>query len=129
MASQDGDWVKAGEAYHAFLWCKSLSAETIHSIAARSEVSIYEQDRWKVQKVDYIAFLSGLTAGVFELLERYPHLSNRVMLYDIDRGRKTGNAVSPVFGEFERFMEEEYGIALEPVAGVESPDRRLPVEA
>jgi hypothetical protein len=51
------------------------------------------------------------------------------MLYDIDRGRKTGNAVSPVFGEFERFMEEEYGIALEPVAGVESPDRRLPVEA
>lgn len=129
-ASRDGDWVKAGEAYHAFLWCRSLSAGTLHSIAASSEVSICEQDRWKVQKVDYIAFLSGgFTEDVFDLLERNPHLSNRVMLYDIDRSCKTGKAISPVFREFERFIEEEYGITLEPVTRVQSPDRRHLVEA
>jgi hypothetical protein len=37
------------------------------------------------------------------------------MLHDTDRGCKTGKPVNQVFDEFERFIEEEYDIPLEPV--------------
>jgi hypothetical protein len=120
-AAEDGDWVKVGETYHAFLWCRSLSPGTLRSIVTASEISICEESLWKVKKVDYIAFLTESFANnVFDVFEPHPEFLNRVVLYDIDHGLKMGKATSPVFGEFERFIEEEYGIGLKPVTTVQS---------
>jgi hypothetical protein len=117
---EEGDWVKRGEALDVFIYCKSISAGTVSSILTSSEHSIKEKNEvWRVGKASHVAFVTmGFGEDVRYLLERRPELLERTVLYDMDRGQRIGKAVSPVFAEFERFLEEEYGVHLERLTAV-----------
>jgi len=122
--SEEGDCVKMSDEYHVFAWCRSMSPGTLRSIATSSRFSIREQDSWKVEEANYMAFISvdGFSDEVFDIVKESPEFLNRVMLYDIDHRCKIGEAIALVFAEFERFLEEEYGVQLKLVRRVYAKD-------
>ncbi|MEM3606644.1 MAG: hypothetical protein QXE30_03240, partial [Candidatus Bathyarchaeia archaeon] len=56
--SEEGDWVKDKEGYHAIIWNRSLKPCTIQSMVKCGKVSIRKGDFWFIEEVKSIIFLS-----------------------------------------------------------------------
>jgi len=119
------DWVETGNEYHSFLWAKSIHPSSFRSIVTHRKCVVHEGSSYRVVEASYIAWLFSETPpeGLVNLLLENPDFSKKVALYDLSPIIKGENTClklnytdSPVFREFERFLENEFGVKFEEYA-------------
>ncbi len=114
--SENEDWVKVGDEYHAFVWARDVHPSSFKRISLNRRTAIRVGQSYNVVKMSYTAWLfseSPPEAVVREVSES-PDFSNRIALYDLSgllEGkslyRRLNSTGSPVFQEFEAFLRNE----------------------
>ena len=119
--SESEDWVKKADRYHNFLWMQTIHLSTFKKIAANRRCAINEGISYRVVDVSYAAwlFLHPPPEDLIHAVTEDPDLLQRNAIYDLSgmyAGKPTclkfNKTHSAVFEEFERFLEERWGVAL-----------------
>jgi hypothetical protein len=125
--SESEDWVRKNGQYHNFLWTTSIHPSTFKRIAATRRCAINEGVSYRVVDVSYTAWLlsQAPTEALKQMVIDDPELLRRNAIYDLSwlhadnpvclRLNKTNSAV---FREFEKFLEEEWGVQIKSSRGV-----------
>ncbi len=122
--SEHEDWVKIGDEYHNFLWTQTVHPSTFEKIAVNHKCAIRKGVSYHVVDVSYTAWLfpQGPPKGLLETVKENPELSRRTAIYDLSwiyTGKplclKLNETKSMAFQEFERFLEEKWGVEVKPV--------------
>lgn len=122
--SQHEDWVKIGDEYHNFLWTQTVHPSTFQKIALNHKCAIRKGISYQVVDVSYTAWLFPQCPpeDLLETVKENPELSKRTAIYDLSwvyTGKplclKLNETGSIVFREFERFLEEKWGVKVKPV--------------
>jgi hypothetical protein len=122
--SEHEDWVKIGDEYHNFLWTQTVHPSTFKKIAVNHKCAIRKGVSYQVVDVLYTAwlFLQGPPEGLVQTVKENPELSRRTAIYDLSwvyAGKplclKLNETKSMAFQEFERFLEETWGVEVKPV--------------
>lgn len=122
---ENEDWVKTDDGeYHNFLWTQTVYPSTFESIASNHRCAIRRGLSYEVVDVSYIAWVFQEKPPEF-LIQRVkdnPELPKTTAIFDLSCAyadehlcRKLNKTESRVFKEFERFLEEKWGIIFEPV--------------
>lgn len=123
MASQREDWVKTGDKYHNFLWARNVPLSTFRKVTSGQKCVVQEDKSYRVVDVSYTAWLfpKNPPKKLIETLKKNPKLSKRTAIYDLSWAYqdkpvclKLNETSSPVFEEFERFLEETWGVEVKP---------------
>jgi len=123
--TESEDWIETENEYHSFLWAKSVHPSSFKSIVINRKCVVREGLSYRVVKASYIAWLFSETPpeNLVNIFLENPDFSKKVALYDLSPIMKGENAClklnhtdSPVFREFERFLESEFGVKLEEYA-------------
>ncbi|MCP8316323.1 MAG: hypothetical protein H3Z51_05610 [archaeon] len=111
-AEKSGQWFKIGDSYHVFVWSMSITLQTLKSMIRLHKVSVRDGDFWRVEDASLMAFIStgGLEEKVYEALKSDPKITERCVFYDLEKGKKIGMVLSPVFKRFEEFLKAKYGL-------------------
>lgn len=116
-AGRDGDWVRKGGQYYAFIWSHWISAPTFDAITRGSSYSLKENGNWQVRKVKHMVFISerGFQQDILHYFAEDPGLSKRASLYDIATSEKLREVRSEILLEFEKCLEKELGLKFSPI--------------
>jgi len=122
--SEDEDWIKTrDDEYHNFLWIQTVHHSTFEKIAVNHKCAIRKGLSYKVVDVSYTAWLFPQTPpeSLMQTVKGDPELSGRTAIYDLSwayAGKplclRLNETNSMVFQEFERFLEEKWGIEVKP---------------
>lgn len=125
--SEDEDWIEVDDKYHNFLSAKEIPLSSFKRIAHNGKCVIREGLSYRVVRASYSAWLfseappEALTKAMCE----NPEFVNRMALYDLSpmlEGKnlcvKMNQTDSPVFQEFETFLQKELRVKLESIAPV-----------
>lgn len=123
--SESEDWIEVENSYHNFVWIRDVHPSSFKRIAKNNKCMVREGLTYRVIESSYTAWLFSklpLETLARTVLEN-PDLSCRVALYDLSSfldGRSTCSKLnctdSPVFKEFEGFLESEFEIKLQPLS-------------
>ena len=122
--SEHEDWVKIGDEYHNFLWTQTVHPSTFEKIAVNHKCAVRKGVSYQVVDVSYTAWLfpQSPPEGLVQTVKENPELSRRTAIYDLSwiyTGKplclKLNKTKSMVFQEFERFLEEKWGVEVKPV--------------
>lgn len=117
------DWVKTGDEYHNFLWARKVHPSTFRKVASNQKCAVQEDKSYRVVDVAYTAWLfpGNPPRNSIGMLKESPELSKRTAIYDLSwvyQGKpvclKFNETGSPVFEEFERFLEKTWGVEIKP---------------
>lgn len=117
------DWVKKGGEYHNFLWIRTVHPSTFEKIAMGRRCAVREGVSYQVVDVSYTAWVFPETPPekLVEMVTENPELTKRIAIYDLSwayAGKpvclKLNETDSMVFKEFERFLEEKWGVKIQP---------------
>lgn len=120
--SENEDWIETENKYHSFLLARSVHPSSFKSIVANRKCVVREGLSYRVVEASYMAWLFSETPSesLFNIFLENPDFSKKVALYDLSPMMKGENACfklnytdSPVFREFERFLENEFGVKFE----------------
>jgi hypothetical protein len=127
--SESEDWIEKDDQYHNFLWTRDVKPSTFERIVTDAKCVVKEGLSYRVVEAAYTAWLfsrtpsENLVKTVFENSD----FSKRIALYDLSPllvGKKTcvkvNNTESTIFQEFEKFLQEELNIKLNPLSSYES---------
>ncbi|MGQ9539105.1 MAG: hypothetical protein ACUVTE_05960 [Candidatus Bathycorpusculaceae bacterium] len=125
--SESEDWVETDNKYHNFLLTRNVHPSSFKSIAANRKCVVREGLSYRVVEASYTAWLFSETPS--EKLANFflenPEFSKRVALYDLSPLTEGKNACvklnytdSPVFQEFEKFLEKNLGVKIEQYANL-----------
>jgi len=123
-ASQHEDWVKVGNIYHNFLWTRTVHPATFKKIAEEHRCAIRQGISYHVVDVTYTAWLFSETPSeeLLQIAEENPELFEKTAIYDLSWINsekpvclKLNQTDSPVFKEFESFLEKKWGVEFKPV--------------
>jgi len=122
--SEEDDWIETENGIHNFLWARSIHPSSFKSIAANRKCVVREGLSYRVVEASYTAWLLSeapsetLVKAIFE----NPDFSGKMALYNLspmlegkNLGFKLNNTDSPVFQEFENFLEKELKVKLSPI--------------
>lgn len=121
--SEHEDWVKVGNEYHNFLWIRMIHSSTFEKVATSHKCAVREGISYHVVDVSYAAWLFPQTPPeeLIQMIIGNPQLSKRTAIYDLSwaySGKpiclKLNETDSMVFKEFERFLEQKWGVELRP---------------
>jgi len=121
--SKHEDWVKVGNEYHNLLWIRMIRPSVFEKVATRHRCAIREGTSYQVVDVSYTAWLLPETPPkkMIQMVTENPEISKRTALYDLSyvyKGKpiclKLNKTDSIVFQEFERFLEDKWGVELKP---------------
>jgi len=113
------DWVKKGGEYHNFLWTRTVHPATFEKVAMSRRCAIREGISYQVVEVSYTAWLfpESPPEKLIQMVTENPELSRRIAIYDLSSvyaGKpvclKLNGTNSTVFKEFERFLEDKWGV-------------------
>ncbi|MFQ5999304.1 MAG: hypothetical protein ACE5J6_00865 [Candidatus Bathyarchaeia archaeon] len=123
--SEHEDWIKTGdEKYHNFLWIQTVHLSTFEKIATNHKCAIRKGISYQVVDVSYTAWLfpQGPPENLMQTVKGDPELSRRTAIYDLSwayAGKqlclKLNETDSVVFQEFEKFLEEKWGVEVKAV--------------
>jgi len=122
--SESEDWVEAGDNYHNFLWTREVHPSSFRRIALDKKCVIREATSYRVVEASYTAWLFAQTPSeeLARTICENPALSKSVALYDLSHVAKgmnlcvrLNNTDSQVFQEFERFLQSELKVRVEPL--------------
>jgi hypothetical protein len=120
--SESDDWVEMENRYHNFLLTRNIHPSSFKSIAASRKCVVREGLSYRVVEASYMAWLFSETPpeDLVNFFIENPELSKRVALYDLSslaEGKNTcvklNYTDSPVFHEFEKFLERDFGVKIE----------------
>jgi len=123
--SDSGDWIEIANDYHNFLWARNIHPSSFKRIVADGKCVVKEGLSYHVVNASYTAWLFSETppADVVKTVLERREFSNKVALYDLSplfEGEsfcvKLNNTDSPVFQEFENFLQTELSVRLRPLS-------------
>ena len=120
--SEHEDWVRTDDnKYHNFLWVQSIHPSTFEKIATNHKCAIRKGTSYQVVDVSFTAWLfpQSVPKDLVQTVKEDPELSRRTAIYDLSsvysgkpRCSKLNGTSSMVFKEFERFLEQEWGVTV-----------------
>ncbi len=119
--SQTEDWIETKNGYHNFLMPRDINPSSFEKIASKSKCVIREGLSYHVVSPSYTAWLFSQTPPeeITKMVIENPDFSKRVAIYDLSaiaEGRKLCYKInktnSPVFQEFETFVQNEFKITF-----------------
>lgn len=125
--SESEDWVETDNKYHNFLLTRNIHPSSFKSIAANRKCVVREGLSYRVVEASYMAWLFSETPSekLANLFLENPEFSKRLALYDLSpltEGKNTcvklNYTDSPVFQEFEKFLEKNLGVKIEQYANL-----------
>jgi hypothetical protein len=123
ITSQKEDWVKTGDEYHNFLWARNIHPSTFQKVTSNQKCVVQENNSYKVVDATYTAWLfpKNPPKNLIETLRKNPNLSRRTAIYNLShpyQGKpvclKLNKTGSRVFEEFEKFLENTWGVKVKP---------------
>ncbi|MBS7615685.1 hypothetical protein KEJ45_00585 [Candidatus Bathyarchaeota archaeon] len=121
--SENEDWIETGSEFHNFLLTRDVHPSSFKTIAANRKCIVREGLSYRVVEAAYTAWLFSEAPheNIVKMFLSNPEFLKRTALYDLSpimEGRNTclklNCTSSPVFREFEKFLEKELGIKVEP---------------
>ena len=121
--SEKNDWVEADEEYHNFLLVRNVHPTSFKNIVSNEKCIVQEGLSYRVVKASYTAWLFSEEPPetLIKTLYENPDFSKRTAIYDLSpflNGKnlciKLNCTDSPVFKEFENFLEKEFKVKLKP---------------
>lgn len=134
--SENEDWVEVDNKYHNFLLARNVHPSSFKSILANRKCVVREGLSYHVVEASYTAWLLSETPSeilVKEISEN-PDFHGKIALYDLSpifEGKnlcvRLNNTDSPVFQEFENFLENELKVKLKSPSNEEFKDKNYAV--
>ncbi|UCE44251.1 MAG: hypothetical protein JSV57_01835 [Candidatus Bathyarchaeota archaeon] len=121
--SEHEDWIRTNDDYHNFLWIQTIHPSTFEKVAMNQKCAIRQGISYQVVDVSYTAWLfpRAPPEELIEWIANNPELSKRTAIYDLSWAYegipvcvKLNMTESPVFQEFEAFLEDRCGVKLKP---------------
>ena len=121
--SENEDLVEADECYHNFLWIRGVHVSSFKKIASARKCVVREGMSYRLVEVSCTAWLFSETPSetLIQAVVENPELLSRTALYDLSGAVKGKNRCtrlnytdSPVFQEFENFLEKDMRIHVKP---------------
>jgi len=118
---ENEDLIEVENQYHGLIWVSRLHPSTFKSVVTKPLCPIQEGISYRTVRLAYMAWVLPQTPStiIWELVKEAPSLSRRIALYDLSqiyRGKSTclkmNKTRSIVLQEFERFLNEKYGVNL-----------------
>ena len=123
--SESEDWVEVKNRYHNFVWVREVHPSSFKRIVNNNKCVVREDLTYRVVEPSYTAWLFSKTPSqnlIRTILEN-PGFSCKIAVYGLNNlldGKnvctKLNCTDSPVFKEFEEFLESEFEVTLEPVS-------------
>jgi len=122
--SEYGDWVKKGDKYHNFLWTRTIHPSTFEKVATGRRFAVREGLSYQIVDISYTAWVFPKTPPkkLMRMISENSELSKRIAIYDLSRAYagkpvclKLNETDSPVFQEFEKFLEEKCRVKIQTV--------------
>lgn len=123
--SESEDWVEMEDNYHNFLWARDVHPSSFRRIALDKKCVVREGASYRVVEASYSAWLFSKTPSeeLVRTVCENPALSRSVALYDLsqvthgkDLCMRLNNTGSQVFQEFEKFLQGELKVRVEPLS-------------
>jgi hypothetical protein len=121
--SENEDWVEINNKYHNFVLVNTLYPSTFERITSNRKCAIRDGISYRVVETDYMAWLlsSSPDKSLWKLISENPEILTKTAIYDLSpilKGKsfclKLNQTKSPVFQEFEKFLQEN-GIETRPL--------------
>jgi hypothetical protein len=128
--SENEDWIEIKNHYHNFVSVGDIHPSSFKRITNNKKCVVQEGLTYRVVESSYTAWLfsSAPSETVAETILSNPSLSCRTALYDLSRFTRGKNVCyklnctdSPVFKEFEGFLQNELDIKLKPISTPAEP--------
>ncbi|MGB8779102.1 MAG: hypothetical protein WCD81_00445 [Candidatus Bathyarchaeia archaeon] len=122
--SESEDWVEMEDNYHNFLWARNVHPSSFRRIALDRKCVVREGTSYRVVEAAYTAWLFSQTPSeeLVRTISENPPLSKSIALYDLSQVTKgknlcvrLNNTGSQVFQEFEKFLQSELKVRVEPL--------------
>jgi len=122
-ASDYEDWVEADSKYHNFLSTREITLSSFKRIVTNGKCVIREAMSYRVVKTSYSAWLFSETPSeaLMKTICENPDFYSRIALYDLSPlldGKnlctRLNQTDSPVFKEFESFLQNQMSVRFEP---------------
>lgn len=122
--SESEDWVEMEDNYHNFLWTRDVHPSSFRRIALDKKCVVREGTSYRVVEATYTAWLFSQTPSeeLVRTISENPALSKSIALYDLSQVTKgknlcvrLNNTGSQVFQEFEKFLQSELKVRVEPL--------------
>jgi len=132
--SDDEDWIEIDDKYHNFLSTKEIPISSFKRIAHNGKCVVREGLSYRVVRASYSAWLFSESPpeALTKTMCENPEFANRIALYDLSpllEGKslcaKMNHTDSPVFQEFEAFLQNELKVKLEPLPAVCSSEDKV----
>jgi len=132
-SSEKDDWIEIKNEYHNFLWTRDINPSSFKRIATNRKCVVREGLSYHVVEASYTAWLlsEAPSKTLVEAIFENPDFSKRIALYNLSpllKGKNLGFKLnctdSPVFEEFEEFLEKELKVELKPIIEPEIDSER-----
>ena len=126
--SEKDDYIEMKNEYHNFLWARSIHPSSFKRIVANRKCVVREGLSYRVVEASCTAWLfsEAPSETLIKAISEDPDFSKRIALYNLspilegkNLGFKLNNTDSPVFQEFENFLEKELKVKLKPISNPE----------
>ncbi|MEM3627880.1 MAG: hypothetical protein QXJ11_06305 [Candidatus Bathyarchaeia archaeon] len=118
-ASENEDLIKVGNEYHNFLYARDIHPSSFRKIASNRKCAVKEGLSYTIVEAAYTAwlFLEPPSKALLRDILENPEFAEHIAVYDLSsllEGKnfcaKINETQSPVFQEFENFLEKELDI-------------------
>ncbi|HXX86854.1 MAG TPA: hypothetical protein VEH86_00205 [Candidatus Acidoferrum sp.] len=115
------DWVEVKNKYHNFVWVRNIHPTSFKKIATNNKCTVQEGLTYRVVQSSYTAWLFSEipSEALAKTVLENPVLSCKIALYDLSSFQEGKNICgklnqtdSPVFKEFEEFLQNELKVKL-----------------
>lgn len=119
--SESEDWIDLNEDYHNFLWAKNVAPSSFKTIISHRKCVVQKGLVYSVVEPSHLAWLFSEipSEDLVRTVLQNPEFSRRIAIYDFSplaKGKnlcvKLNNTDSPVFHEFEVFLQSELKIKV-----------------
>jgi hypothetical protein len=120
-SDEEEDWIRLGHEFHDFVWVKNVQPSTFKRVMQNPKCTIRDGLSYRVVNASYVAWLfqESPSDTIVQTLTDDPRLCTRTALYDFSQiyqgvptCLKLNATKSQVFDEFERFLSENWGVAV-----------------
>jgi hypothetical protein len=123
--SENEDWIEIGHKYHTFLCTRDVHPSSFKKIVSNRKFVVKEGSSYRVAEASYTAWLFSEKPSETLLNSFFedPTSSGRIAIYDLSSLLeekclcfKMNFTDSPVFQEFERFLQNKLNVKLKPLS-------------